>query len=157
MFIRPKQIAQEAAAFEEVLSWNGALWVPDALFGSNLSEGESLGLSTTTSTTYQQKLRVSTPSNTPAGTYHIEWCGAWSCSIGTYVCNMRVQIDDTDTVWEVDPVSMADGTAGRHPAFGQCEVDLSAGSHDIDFDYSSESGSNTAAVAEVRIKIWRIS
>lgn len=155
MLCRMKQINQEGAQSEEVMSWNG-VWEPDALFGSNVTEDESTGASSTSSTSYTQKLRVSTPSSNPAGTYHIEWSGAWGCSNASYACNMRVQIDDTDTVWEVNPAATANGTGGRHPANGQCEVDLSAGAHDIDFDYSTENGVNTVEVADVRIKIWRV-
>jgi hypothetical protein len=130
----------------------GSAGVPPT-FGAHYQKAESLGESTTTSSSFQRKLRLTTPT-LPAGDYHIQWsCGAYSDDRNLA---LRVQVDDSTTLFQSDDFERVDNDF--FPLSGHADVTLSAASHTVDLDYaqgtSAESGS--ARIKYARITIWRV-
>lgn len=113
----------------------------------NAEEGQS----TTTATTWQQKVQLTTPS-LPAGTYMVQWYAEVRHSNSTlneYV-EARCRANDTTELgfcaWSF-PV---------YDDFGGYRVaELGAGSQIFDIDYRVQ-GAGTAYMRRARIMIWRI-
>lgn len=164
MLIRPKQIVQEGAGDEEVLTWADAppaameKWEPDGLWGSNFASSESLGRSTTTSTTYQQKLRLTLPSTLPAGTYRLQWSCAIDNDEDTTATWVQIEQDDTTTIWEVEGNILYESSSRnlQHPLGGMADITLPAGSVYFDMDYRTAKATDTAAIIEARFLFWRL-
>jgi hypothetical protein len=124
------------------------------IFGQFFSQTSSDGESTTTSTTYQQKLRLTynAPSN---ATYRIGWYAELNePETGIFsnrLCLGRVQVDDTTTLAEVQ----VGATRDIWEVFsGFALVALTSGNHDIDIDYASNE-SGTVGIRRARIEVWR--
>lgn len=122
---------------------------------AEFSRAQSLGASTTTSTSWQQKLRLSVL-DIPAGTYRIGVSFVWAYTNASRNFQGRVQIDDTTTIWEIIQEPADAGTDQRCPAAGFSYVALSAGDHDIDLDFRSSSFFDTAGIARAHIEFWRV-
>jgi hypothetical protein len=122
--------------------------------GQNFSfyqDAEDLSTSTTTSVTYQEKLNLQT-SSLDAGKYRIGWSFEYLNSGSNDSGEYRVQVDDTTTLFEVDP----EHASQNHwrPASGFATITLSAGVHDIDFDFRDIDGSTS--VRRARLEIWKV-
>lgn len=125
----------------------------DFYFGTQNTSAESLGVSSTTSTSYIQKLKLTTPS-IPAGNYMINWSADLGNSSTKVASKMQVQVDDTTTL----AGSQIDFTESNGYAMqaGHAIVALTAAVHTIDIDYSILSA-GTANIRNARLTIWRIS
>lgn len=124
------------------------------VFGSEFSQVASEGESTHTLDTYQQKVRLTTPSLS-GGVYRIGWYNETRCSSVSADIYYRVQLDDTTDLCEVNN-EIGDNTnylAG--PGFAH--VTLTAGVHTVDMDYRNETASNTAYIRRARIELWKVS
>lgn len=119
-------------------------------------DAEDNTTSSTTSTTYQQKLRLTYNAPT-ATTYRIGWYAELQeNTIGLFSSGTvlgRVQVDDTTTLSEVEVRSHLQDP--WIPFSGFAYVDLKAASHNIDLDYRSGDGS-TVEIRRARIEIWRV-
>jgi len=121
-------------------------------FGKEYQYVESLGESSTTSTSMQQKLRLTT-SSLPAGTYRIGWSYEYGQSGISDSFGARVQIDDVTTIMQA-LIEIKD-TTDEIPSSGFAVVSLSSGVHFIDLDFNAETG--TSYIRNARLEIWRIS
>ncbi len=140
----------------QVLTSNGAGTLPSfqtIIFGSEFQQNSNDGVSTTTSATYQQKVRITTPA-IPAGTYRIGWNIEFMISDEKSDIQTRVQIDDTNTIAE---------QTGRASLLNLWEIRsgfayevLTNAIHTIDLDYNNQSG-KTLSVRRGKLEIWRIS
>jgi len=120
-------------------------------FGSEFQQASSDSQSSTTSSSWQQKLRLTT-GNLPSGTYRIGWyCEFWQSNRSDAV-QVQVQIDDTTTIMSVEnePKDLHD----RFGSGGFYYASLS-GVTQIDMDYRQQRGS-TAYIRRARIEIWRV-
>jgi hypothetical protein len=124
------------------------------VFGSNFSQAASDGESTTTLDTYQQKVRLTTPSLS-AGVYRIGWHNETRCSSVSADIYYRVQLDDTTDLCEVNN-EIGDNTNYLSGA-GFAHVTLTAGVHTIDMDYRNETATNTAYIRRARLELWKVS
>jgi hypothetical protein len=124
-----------------------------AIFGSQFQQGSSDGESTTTSGTYQQKLRVTTPS-LPAGTYRIGFYYEWG-KTGLTDFASRVQVNDTTDIMEAFEEAV-DAGSDQYFARGGFGYYTGSGVLNIDLDYHN-GGSHTARIRRARIEIWRVS
>lgn len=123
----------------------------------NFTEAESLAETGTTSVTYTQKLRLTTPT-LPAGDYLIQWSWEYSHQSTTESVDSRIQIDDTTTLGEyagAPNISFAQG--GYYPAGGFAKATLTQGVHTVDVDYKSSVNNKTAYIKNVRLAIWKVS
>jgi len=135
-------------AIEEAAAGGGG-----AIFGTGFQYAESEGESSTTSTSYQEKLNLTTPS-LGAGTYRVGWYYEWKFSNGNFEFKNRVQVDDAITLKETEttPRSVGDWQG----AAGFDYVVLAAGTHNIDLDYCSSKKNKTARIRKARLEIWRV-
>lgn len=122
------------------------------LFGSEYETAASEADSSTTSSSFVEKLKLTTASLT-GGTYRIGWYCEINNTDNTGKINVQVQLDDTtnlaDVVFEPkDPNNFIMQS-------GFSEQVLSAATHDIDIDFN-QNGSGTAHIRKVRIEIWRV-
>lgn len=116
------------------------------------SETSDNGVSSTTSTTYQQKLRLTTP-DLPAGDYKVLWYAelASANNNAANYCEARVELNDTTevghSVWNYTPY---EDFAGMVNGSGISGVQT------IDIDYRTSDGTVTAYIRRARIAIWRV-
>jgi len=120
----------------------------------NVQQVSSDEESSTTNTSPQQKLRLTTPV-VSAGTYRVAWYYEWKQSSPANECCCRVQVDDTTTVQEVN--TSPNDSACYYPSGGFGYVVLTEAAHTIDLDFWSSSAQHTAYIRRARLEIWRIS
>ena len=126
------------------------------VFGSYNTNSNSETLSTTTSTSWQQKLRLTTPSLT-AGTYRVGWYYEWYYTSASSNFQAQVQIDDTTTIMSHVQEPQDAATSQSLIGSGFYIGAFTSGAHNIDLDYRSSSGFATAGIKNVRLEFWRIS
>jgi len=124
------------------------------VFGTWYGWATSEAQSTTTSTSWQQKLRYSL-TGVPAGNYRIGYQWEWRRNATGNDFEARVQIDDTTTVASMNYESK--DTNSWHLDQGFYIAVLTAGNHYIDIDYAGESASNTSYIRAARIECYRVS
>jgi len=126
-------------------------------FGSEFDEVSDNTESSTTSTSYQQKLRLSTAS-IPAGKYRIGWRYSWSGSSSSLDFRAQIELDDTTQLMYHSQEPKDPGTDQSHQTCGFVYVTFnSSGSHTIDLDYRAENSSGRAYIRDTWIEIWRVS
>jgi len=128
------------------------------VFGSEYDYAESESESSTTSNTYQQKLRLTT-GTVVAGTYRIGWSFEYTSTTDKVDCGFKVELDDTTILNEVNPPPQkkyADGS--YYDTAGFKHISLTNTSHTIDLDYlanvAAEEG--TTYIKRARLEIWRV-
>jgi hypothetical protein len=122
------------------------------VFGTEYAYASSETLSSTTSTSYQQKLRLSV-TGVPEGEYHVGWSFEWRVSNNSHEMKVRVQLDDADDLGRVElSCNQANKT---QPASGFKKVSLN-GDHDIDLDYCATHASHAASIGRARLGLWRV-
>lgn len=129
-------------------------WVNENVFGTEFQQEEDDVESVTTSTTYQQKFRMTTPS-LPSGTYRIGFYYSWSGQFAGYDAGIRVQVNDTDTIHEQNQGAEAAGTVGIQTESG-FDYYTGSGVLDIDVDFRSQASFAAVWLREVRLEIWRV-
>jgi hypothetical protein len=130
--------------------------ITDKVYGNNFQFAEILPEVTTTSSTYQQRLRLTTTS-LPLGNYKIEW----SSDIGADdndQAQARIQINDSITLGEVQVRINTDGDPSFVSFSGHAILSSISGVQNFDIDYrGSGTGTNTARIKNVRMNIIRVS
>jgi hypothetical protein len=124
------------------------------IFGNQAIETSSEDTSTTTSTTYQQKLRLSI-SDIPEGKYRIGWFYEWSMSSSNFRFFGRVQLDDSTDLSEIQIRPSESSWEHWHSTSGFKYESLSSGNHTIDIDFKSTHFRKTAGIRRVRLEFWR--
>ena len=134
---------------------------PVALFGRDYQTAVSVALSTTTSTTFQTKITLTTPSLT--GTYRLGWCAlVGQSNTGDKVeCRLRNTTDGVTL--GADPVgSGANGSRNepkdildRMTTAGFAEVVFSGAAKTFELQYRQQGG-NTASIRNAHVEIWRV-
>jgi hypothetical protein len=117
---------------------------------------ESTAVSTTSSTSWQEKLSHTT-GTLPAGTYRIGWYYEWYYTSTGSSWRGKIEVNDTTIIavpWETPADSASDQV---YPRYGfRPYTHASEGTIQIDIDWRSESGLATAGIKQARIEIWRI-
>lgn len=148
---RLKSVHPSGATADQKIRWNGTIWTPMGHKG----ESESLGRSTTTSSTFGQKLRHTTPS-LPAGKYLITWHILMDRNSTVGDVGVQVDLDDGDILqgWELElPYTSANQTTMFS---GFVERTLTAAVHTIDIDFKEVTGGSTTAIKECWITIEQV-
>lgn len=127
-----------------------------SVYGTQHTEVESLGESTTTSTTFQNKLTLTTPS-VPAGRYRVGWSFTWRYSNGSNDLRARILEDGSTTRWEMRQEPQDTGSDQQHPADGFAYINLTAGVHNFNLEYCGSTGGSTAGISQARLEFWRVS
>ena len=126
------------------------------VFGTEVQYVQDLISTSTTSTDYSaRKLRLTTPSSLPAGTYRI----GFSCQahVNSKMNNSKVrgQVDDTDTLFE--RVQTQTDSADYLLVAWFCYRVLASGAHNIDLDYASSNSGLALYIQDAHIELWRVS
>lgn len=106
--------------------------------------GESEGASSTTSRTYQRKLRVTFTAKAK------DYLVLFSCEVRRFNRNgeFRVQVDNTSTLVECEYRN-----GGYDLKSGFQRLTLTAGSHDVDVDYRTTKNGRTVYIRRARITV----
>lgn len=128
---------------------------PQVVFGSEFQEDSDDDISSTTSTSFQQKLRLTT-GNLPTGKYRIGWSYEYRHTSTTADFRGRIQIDDIITISEIREESKDSGSDQWKPA-GGFYFYTGSGVTNIDLDFCRGGGSGTSSIRNARLEIWRVS
>lgn len=123
------------------------------VFGTERNEAESLGTSTTTSQTLQQKLRMTTEV-LEGGQYMFGVSGAAGNESKSKTTLVRLQLDDVTNLGEI-LLSNSDQDNWFVTTGGTGVVTLSAGIHTLDVDFGCGSEVDVAQIRTVRLYIFR--
>jgi len=123
------------------------------IHGSEFQEESSDGESSTTAGSFEQKLRLTTPS-LPAGTYRIGWHYEWNKS-GLTDFVTQVQVNDTTTMMSGFEEAVDSGSDQWYPRGGYGYY-TGSGLLTVDLDYHANS-QNVAKIRRARLEIWRVS
>ena len=128
---------------------------PAGIFGSEFHYIESIPQSSTTSTGWQEKLRLTT-SSLPSGRYWCVFSAELRNSSDEAAAMARFQINDTSTVGE-NGISFGDDSPNQYGVFfGQEDLGTISGVNDFTIDWRQQSG-GTAFIRRAKITLWRIS
>ena len=148
----------------DVLYFDGNDWVDQPIstlapiFGSNYAHEESLGVSQTTSTNFQQKASLST-GTIPAGTYRLGWSYNWGHTEdnGSDYFSARIQLDNSSTVMSHDQKDAYRSDEDNNRTGGFVNVTFgSSGSYTFDLDYKTSSSNETSTISNVSLEFWRV-
>lgn len=124
-----------------------------SVFGTEYNTAESLGQSTTTSTTPQQKLRLSV-TGLPAGDYLLHWALTAGNTDNEAGVDVRVQLDDATNLTIFTHGHGRDAGASDSANGGHIILTLT-GDHDIDVDFDANAG-GTAVIQDVTLTLFRV-
>jgi len=127
------------------------------IFGSRYQYAASEGSSTTTSTTFQQKLRMTT-SSLPAGDFRIGYYFEVSQDNGDKRFNAQVELNDTTLLAQNTSATniVTDTGDGFAQSGGFKEETLIAGVHTVDIDFRATTDGGTIEIRRARIELWRV-
>jgi len=125
------------------------------IFGQFFSQSSSDAESTTTSATYQQKLRH-TVSGLVAGTYRLGWYAEGRINSTSADFEFRIQQDDTTTLAEINNESQDAASYKSYSGFVYLTLSAST-TYNFDMDYASEAAGTTAYIRRARFDFWRVS
>ncbi len=121
---------------------------PELIFGSEYNYAKSGGESSTTSTTWQQKLGLSIPT-VPSGTYR----AAFTAEIkktGSGACECRLLVDGTERAFASDNAPAWNVRASFiHPVFAVPNT------HELKIEWKATPGA-TAYIRRAKLEFWRI-
>lgn len=130
-------------------------WVLPSVFGDYFQSAISEGESATTSTIWQPKLTLTTPS-LPAANYVVLWQLRLKTDTDNREVYARVQLDNTSTLGEYETVE-SPTSYYRYSVAGHVTLALGAGVHFIDIDYVAGGGAaRTVSIKSARICFWRV-
>ena len=113
-------------------------------------------LTTTTSTAYQTKLTLSTPTIV-AGTYAIFVSYTWYYTRNNRAFNAQVLVDGATVTWSTISIPPSVVTTNRYSASGFGIINFAAnGTHTIALDYKSSNIADTAGIADARLLLHKI-
>lgn len=124
-------------------------------FGDTWEEFEDLTDRTTTSATFVQYTRWTTPI-VPVGTYRLDINYIWQQQTNNNDFQVRVQINDSTTPLQHREQVAPVGGADRRVTTAWVIVGLTEDSHDIDLDYAAPTG-GTAEIFQARLSLTRVS
>ena len=147
--------------------------VGEGIFGKNYSMAESLGVTTTTQSAFQEKVSMST-GGIPLGTYRIGWSFQWNHNSITDDFEGRVQLDnitnlsyiqlepsdsseDNGTIGPTASPFSTTGTDQRNTSSGFRIMVLPAGNHIIDIDFRTNNTLRESSIWNAQIEFWRVS
>ena len=151
-FTDPLSAGDETVLNTIVANHNGEPLAPVVQFGEAYTIAEDQTVTITTSTEFQQKLRLNI-SGLNEGTYRIGY--SYECmgsNQGQF--KARVQVDDTTTIYEADEELRP--STGWRPCSGFGKVLLTAGNHFIDLDYCTTQTNGASKIRRAHLEIMGI-
>lgn len=136
--------------------------LPAGDFGSEFEYFESLGISTSTLSTFIPKINVTTASK-PIGIYKVNWSYGWNYNATNTNFIAEIQADATTVMEHVQEPSdsggnwNATGTDQRFRAAGSFYLNVTAASTiDLLLQFRSENAGTNASMFDARIDIWKV-
>jgi len=126
-----------------------------SIFGSVFIETSDDSISSTTSTSWQEKLQLDL-NNIPDGKYRIGWFYEWQMRNGSFDFRCRLQLDDTEDIMNQQQEPQDANSDQWYPASGFGYKTLSSGNHKIEIDYCSSKKNKTAKIRRARLEFWRV-
>jgi hypothetical protein len=120
---------------------------------TNVLNAVSDGESSTTSSSFQNKVTLSTGS-IPSGDYRIGYSAEIRPNSTSSDIVLQVQIDNTTTIAEAKVEGQ--DTATYYGYSGFYYASLTSGTHTIDLDYRAESAGTTVYIRRARLEMWKI-
>jgi len=136
---------------------DGTSWQPQ-VFGTYFNEASDDTDSSTTSTSWSQKVRLTTAS-LPVGKYRIGWSYNIRGASTSVSPRTQVQINDTDTVhtYLFEPKDASTNEEDAVGGFYYYTVASAGATLNIDLDYSSETTGSSMTIRRARLEFWRVS
>lgn len=125
------------------------------LFGQYFTEAAEESGTTTSSATYQLKVRLTTPT-IPAGKYRVGWFYEWGLSTTSNNFNGRILQDGATVLWDHVQEPQDGNAAQQQPVGGVQYVTLTAGIHTFDIEYRSQTAGVTARIWDAHLEFWRV-
>ena len=125
-----------------------------SVFGEDYQTAESDGTDSTASSTFQQKLRLTTTS-LPAGDYYVTWAYEIRNTTNDDSHESQVELDDTTQIFLESGAHKNGGglVDAWRPASGHKILSL-FGVHTIDIDYRAPE--TTVEIRRAKITLWRV-
>lgn len=143
----------------DVLVWDAVddRWEPQSVsdavcFGSGFAQVSDDNQSSTTGTTWVQKLRLALTS-VPSGTYRISWYYEYNVGASNTEFLGRVQLDDATNLAELS--TRVSPTTGFAATGGFCYKDITSGSANIDIDFAC-AAAKIVRIRRARLEVWRV-
>ena len=127
------------------------------VFGQNFLEVSSLGLSSTNSETYQNKLTL-TSASVPVGKYRIGWTYSWSHGATNSDFEARILYNTSTQIMAhaQEPQDSGTDQLHRHSGFEYVDV-TTAGVQTFELEYRTDDSDDTAYIQRARLEFWRVS
>lgn len=125
--------------------------------GLHAGEAESLAESSTTSVSFVQKVRYTTPSSVPAGRYRVGWSYEWKYDSISNDILVQCQVDDDAGMILLAQNQEPQDSLSWIPVGGFGYVTLGAGTHFADLDYRAGNALYSASIRRARVEFWRLS
>lgn len=137
--------------------------VPAGVFGTQFNYAESLAISTTTSTTFQNKVTLNLV-GLPAGLYRVGVQYGWNHDSIANDFEARFQLDAVNVgqIHKQEPKDAAGndpdgtGTTQRYLAHRLHYLNLN-GNHTLTLDYRTDTNNVESSIWDATIEVWRIS
>ena len=123
-------------------------------FGDFSIFAQDLAQSTNATTSFVQKLRLTTPAVT-AGDYRIGWSFTWGNGSASSSTIVKIEEDDTTSLWQMQTEPKDAGTDQQIPGDGFAQRTLTAGIHTFDMDFTTTAG-GAGQIAQARLEFWGV-
>lgn len=133
--------------------WSWSQTDPGGFFGSELQWTEDLTTSSTTSSSWQQKLRLTT-TDLPLGDYILLYSAVIEGSLSSTFVGVQLEQDDTTVLAEAE---VSPGPSSSLVFSGHVVRSSFSGVHTFDIDWRRASGGGQAYISGARLTLWRIS
>lgn len=147
-----------------------AVWelITDRLLNGQIARAEDTTVTTHNSTTYLEKLKLTTPALV-AGDYMLMWSYGWNADATNQNFRARIHEDDTTEIMlhEQEPKDAGGGGAAlppfdntgtdqKHRASGQIFRTLGAGVHTFDIDFETQNANVEVSMWDARMILLRL-
>lgn len=126
------------------------------VFGMGFQQATDDAESTTTSTAFVQKLRLTTASLV-SGVYRIGYNYHWRHTGASTNFRAQIQLNDSITIMSSDVEPQDVAATQSHPVSGFYYTGTISGVQFIDMDYASSNAASTSGIRFCRLEIWRVS
>lgn len=127
-----------------------------AVFGTEYHENSLDSSGTTSSTSFVQRVRLTTGS-VVAGDYYIGWGYQWNLDTLQRDFIGQVELDDTTVLMDHRQEPADAGSDQLHALAGFAIVTLTAAIHTVDIDFSVANGGDVATISNARLILYRVS
>ena len=124
-------------------------------FGDFYTISESLGQSVNDTTSFVQKVRLTTPA-VDAGDYRIGFTYTWGNESTGDDTVVQIEEDDTTVLYTMQAEPKDSGTDQQLPGGGFAQTTLTAGVHTFDMDFRTTDAGEEARIAQARLEFWSV-